>query len=65
MPGLHPFSPDRAVHQRPPGHGSHRQVVPGPRAGEPIASCAVYLASDESSYVTGSDILIDGGYTAM
>ena len=37
------------------------------RPGEPeeIASCAVYLASDESSYVTGSDFLIDGGYTAI
>ena len=38
-----------------------------PRPGEPmeIAHCAVYLASEESTYVTGSDFLIDGGYTAV
>jgi NAD(P)-dependent dehydrogenase (short-subunit alcohol dehydrogenase family) len=28
-----------------------------------IASGAVFLASDESSAVTGSDFLMDGGYT--
>jgi NAD(P)-dependent dehydrogenase (short-subunit alcohol dehydrogenase family) len=39
--------------------------TPQGRVGEPreIGPLAVYLASDASSFVTGSDILIDGGYT--
>ncbi len=37
------------------------------RLGEPdeIARAAVYLASDASAFMTGSDLLIDGGYTAV
>ncbi len=37
------------------------------RLGQPdeIAGAAVFLASDASSFVTGSDMLVDGGYTAV
>ena len=36
------------------------------RVGEPeeVASGILYLASDESKFVTGSELVIDGGYTA-
>ena len=40
---------------------------PVKRIAEPIevAHLAVFLASDESSFITGTEITIDGGYTAL
>lgn len=42
------------------GHPIGRMGTP-----EDIAYCALYLASDESSWVTGAVFTIDGGYTAQ
>ena len=41
--------------------------TPMARAGRPeeIAQGAVFLASDESSFMTGSELVIDGGYLAQ
>jgi NAD(P)-dependent dehydrogenase (short-subunit alcohol dehydrogenase family) len=43
------------------------QAHPLARLGTPedIAYCALYLASDESSWVTGAVSPIDGGFTAQ
>ena len=41
--------------------------IPMGRLGEPeeMSPAAVFLASDESSYVTGSTVVVDGGYLAV
>ncbi|MHB8574371.1 MAG: SDR family NAD(P)-dependent oxidoreductase [Dehalococcoidia bacterium] len=46
--------------------GLLRGTAPIPRRGEPydIAMAAVYLASDESRYVTGTVLMVDGGRSA-
>ncbi len=44
-----------------------QDLIPLGRWGEPIevAYGALYLASDESSFVTGSELVIDGGWTSQ
>lgn len=41
--------------------------IPLGRPGKPeeVASAALFLASDESSFITGTSLIVDGGYTAQ
>jgi NAD(P)-dependent dehydrogenase (short-subunit alcohol dehydrogenase family) len=43
------------------------EVIPMKRIGQPeeVANVALFLASDEASYVTGAGFVVDGGYTTL
>jgi 3alpha(or 20beta)-hydroxysteroid dehydrogenase len=50
-----------------PGHSeSARQTIPMQRQGTPqeCANLALFLASDEASFITGAEVAIDGGFSA-
>ncbi|HTW63604.1 MAG TPA: SDR family oxidoreductase [Bryobacteraceae bacterium] len=47
--------------------GRFKAMIPMGRLGKPeeIAAAAVFLASDESSFITGIDLPVDGGMVAV
>jgi len=54
----------RFWHDNPKAWDELTSQFPLQRAGEPseLASAVIYLASDESSFITGTDIVVDGGW---
>ena len=65
-PGLIETNATREFMAIPEWNGPMLQKIMLGRAGQPeeVAAAGVFLASDESSFVTGSDIRVDGGTTA-
>jgi NAD(P)-dependent dehydrogenase (short-subunit alcohol dehydrogenase family) len=41
-------------------------AIPMGREGQPIevANAVLFMASDEASYITGTELMVDGGFTA-
>ncbi|WP_432545840.1 SDR family NAD(P)-dependent oxidoreductase [Kineococcus sp. SYSU DK004] len=64
-PGL--VMTNMAVEEGEESNREFSEATPMKRAAQPIEVSygVLYLASDEASYVTGADLLIDGGYTAQ
>ena len=66
-PGFVDSPMTQAFHDNPEIHDERVAKMPLGRMGQPedIAAGILYLASDESSFVTGSELVIDGGMTAQ
>ncbi|PQQ15126.1 secoisolariciresinol dehydrogenase-like [Prunus yedoensis var. nudiflora] len=46
-------------------HGAYSNLKGGVLKAEDIAEAALYLGSDESKYVSGHNLLVDGGFTIL
>jgi NAD(P)-dependent dehydrogenase (short-subunit alcohol dehydrogenase family) len=64
-PGLIRTPMTQAIYEAPGVHDARRVLVPRRRIGTPedIANAAVFLASDRADYITGGEIIVDGGFT--
>lgn len=54
------------INKMPEAHKALVDAIPMGRLGEPrdIAEAALFLVSDSARYVTGTELIVDGGYTA-
>ena len=64
-PGMIRTPMTEAIYQAPGVHEARRALVPARRIGQPedIANAVVFLASDRADYITGEEIIVDGGFT--
>ena len=64
-PGMIRTPMTEAIYQAPGVHDARRRLVPAQRIGRPedIADAVVFLASERASYITGEEIVVDGGFT--
>jgi NAD(P)-dependent dehydrogenase (short-subunit alcohol dehydrogenase family) len=46
-------------------NAAKRTMMKRPGTADEVASCALFLASDDASYITGAMLYVDGGLTAM
>ncbi len=66
-PGVFATPINRSLMDDPEAHAKVVAKIPMGRFGEPpeLAGAVLFLASDAGSYVTGSALVVDGGYTAQ
>ncbi|MHA6253472.1 glucose 1-dehydrogenase [Oceanobacillus sp. CAU 1775] len=64
---IHPAYMNTELMELVPDPSAMIDATPMGHLGDPemIAQGAIYLGSDESAYTTGSELVIDGGYTAI
>ena len=65
QPGRDPHADQPAAWETPEAYADLMRLIPYKRIGEPedIARAAVWLASDEADYITGTTLYVDGGMT--
>ncbi|RXG99368.1 SDR family NAD(P)-dependent oxidoreductase [Bradyrhizobium zhanjiangense] len=64
-PGMIRTPMTEAIYRTPGVDEARRALVPARRIGRPedIADAVVFLASERASYITGEEIVVDGGFT--